>query len=257
MQEVKILNEIIPSVEIDKDKRAILVHKEYELNRSLLKEPLRNQYTIDALNVDSFVNLVNEYKEPSSKLFYNDRKISCVIDFNTKEKAEFCDKLINLELRYTPFYGLFSKNISQPLSQREFVFFLKSIFMFISKIDDVKNDNMDVIELAESLQAVKKFDSVQKNASSKMSLDVEIKSGTKESLSIPKKLTFELPIYEANTAITGTFETELFVEISDDNKFSLRLVCFTEENVRRDVLARLTNDISERCDGVKAFNATV
>ncbi|MDL0089269.1 DUF2303 family protein [Campylobacter gastrosuis] len=248
---------LIPSVELDTKKRAIITHKDYTLNEGLLNEPLRNSYIIKALDVESFVGLVNEYKEPNSKLFFNDKNIKCVVDFATKDKAEFCEKRIFLNLEYTPFYYDFDKNLSKNLTQREFVFLLKSLFMYITEIDGKENDNMDVIELAQNLQAVKKFDSVQKNTSSKISLDVEIKSGTKANLTLPNKITFRLPIYEADVSLLGEFEVELFVDIKNDSEFSISLVCYTAEVVKRGVLNRLVKNIQERCDGVKAYNADV
>ena len=145
---------VVPSVSVDEAKRAILQHTDYRLVESLLKEPLRNKYTIDALDVDSFVDLVNEYKEPVSKLFFDDKSIKCIVDFNSKDKAEFCEKRINLGLGVTPFFKAFEGSVGKNLSQRDFVFLLKSLFMFITAIDGKPNDNMDVIELAESLQAV-------------------------------------------------------------------------------------------------------
>ncbi len=248
--------DIVPSVMLDEGKRALLRHQNYILSECLLKEPLRNSYAINALDVDSFVNLVNEYKEPVSKLFFDDRSIRCIIDFNSKDKAEFCEKRINLGLAVTPFFKDFQDSVGKTLSQRDFVFLLKSLFMFITAIDGKPNDNMDVIELAESLQAVKKFDSVQKNTSSKISLDVEIKSGAKETIQIPKNITFTLPVYEADTQIKGNFDCELFVNIEEE-KFGLKLVCYTAEVSRREVLGKIVSKISERCEGVKAFKASV
>lgn len=247
---------VVPSVVLDEDKRAILRHQDYGISEVLLKEPLRNKYTVDALDVDSFVDLVNEYKEPNSKLFFDDKSIKCIVDFNSKDKAEFCEKRINLGLGYTPFYETFAASVGKNLGQREFVFLLKSLFMFISDIDGRANDDMDVIELAESLQAVKKFDSVQKNTSSKISLDVEIKSGAKETISIPKTITFTLPVYEADTEIRGEFKCELFVSI-DEERFGLKLVCYTAEVSRREVLSKIVSKISERCEGVKAYKASI
>ena len=247
---------VVPSVVLDEDKRAILRHQDYGISEVLLKEPLRNKYTVDALDVDSFVDLVNEYKEPSSKLFFDDKSIKCIVDFNSKDKAEFCEKRINLGLGYTPFFKAFEDSAGKSLSQRDFVFLLKSLFMFITSIDGKPNDDMDVIELAESLQAVRKFDSVQKNTSSKISLDVEIKSGAKETIQMPKNITFTLPVYEADTEIKGKFECELFVSI-DEERFGLKLVCYTAETSRREVLSQIVSKISERCEGVKAFKASV
>ena len=247
---------VVPSVSVDEAKRAILQHTDYRLVESLLKEPLRNKYTVDALDVDSFVDLVNEYKEPNSKLFFDDKSIKCVIDFSSKDKAEFCEKRINLGLDFTPFYEAFNQSVGKNLGQRDFVFLLKSLFAYITAIDGKPNDNMDVIELAESLQAVKKFDSVQKNTSSKISLDVEIKSGAKETIQMPKNITFTLPVYEADTEIRGEFKCELFVSI-DEERFGLKLVCYTAEVSRREVLSKIVSKISERCEGVKAFKASI
>ena len=243
---------IVPGIVLDEDKRAILRHQDYGIPEILLKEPLRNKYSVDALDVDSFVDLVNEYKEPTSKLFFDDKSIKCVVDFNSKDKAEFCEKRINLGLGFTPFYKAFEESVGKNLGQRDFVFLLKSLFAYITAIDD----NMDVIELAESLQAVKKFDSVQKNASSKISLDVEIKSGAKETIQMPKNITFTLPVYEADTEVKGKFECELFVSI-DEEKFGLKLVCYTAEASRREVLSEIVSKISQKCEGVKAFKASI
>ncbi|MBR8466355.1 DUF2303 family protein [Campylobacter sp. faydin G-140] len=254
----KELNEyIVPNIEIDSKKRAVIVHKDYMLRDELLKEPLRNSYCINALDIDSFVGLVNEYKESSSKLFFDDKSIKCIVDFNTKDKAEFCEKRIGLNLAYTPFYSGFIQSLDMNLSQRDFIFLLKSLFMYITKIDGRPNDNMDVIELAQSLQAVKKFDSIQKNTSSKISLDVEIKSGAKENLTLPNKITFKLPIYEADVSLMGEFEVELFVDIKNDSEFSIKLICYTAEIIRREVLNQLVKNIQEKCDDVTAYKASL
>lgn len=247
---------VVPSIVLDESKRVVLTHQDYKLPDSLLKEPLRNKYTVDALDVDSFVDLVNEYKEPTSKLFFDDKSIKCVVDFNSKDKAEFCEKRINLGLGVTPFFKAFEESVGKNLGQRDFVFLLKSLFAYITAIDGKPNDNMDVIELAESLQAVKKFDSVQKNASSKISLDVEIKSGAKETIQMPKNITFTLPVYEADTEVKSKFECELFVTI-DEEKFGLKLVCYTAEASRREALGEIVSKISQKCENVKAFKASI
>ncbi len=159
-------------------------------------------------------------------------------------------------LGFTPFYEAFTQSVGKNLGQRDFVFLLKSLFAYITAIDGKPNDNMDVIELAESLQAVKKFDSVQKNTSSKISLDVEIKSGAKETIQMPKNITFTLPVYEADTEAKGKFECELFVTI-DEEKFGLKLVCYTAEASRREVLGEIVSKIGQKCEGIKAFKASI
>ncbi|CDF64656.1 hypothetical protein CSG_7380 [Campylobacter fetus subsp. venerealis str. 84-112] len=210
---------------------------------------------MSALDSPSFVNLVKEYKDERSKIFFSEKGIKCIIDFNSKDRGEFRERHIDLNLQYTPFYEAFDKSIGSNLEQRDFVFLLKSLFMFIKKIDNKPNDNMDVIELAESLQAVKKFDSIQKNSSSKINIETEIKSGAKSSLELPRHITFELPIYEADTSKLGEFETELFVDIDSGGDFALRLVCFTQDMILRNVLDKIVDEIANNCGGVPAFKA--
>lgn len=248
---------VVPCVEVDSQKRAYLVHSDYSIENKLLKEPLNNSFNINAFDEKSFCELVNEFKNDTSKLFFTDDIVSCVIDFNTKENGSFRNRVVSLSLVFNPFFKEFFSKLDKNLSQREFIVLLKTLFMFITKIDGKANDNMDVIDIAESLQAVKKIDSVQKNSSLQTSLSVEIKSGSKENITIPSKLTFSLPVYEANNELTGEFETELFVSMINEDEFKIKLCCFTKLNIQREILERIVKGISEKCEGVKAYKANI
>lgn len=244
---------ITPNVVIDEEKRAIIVHKDYSLNSNLLREPLRNDFAIETFDIKSFVDLMIEYKNETTKLFFSDNKIQGIVDFNTPEKGSFRNRNIILNLTKNTFYEAFDKSLKTSLTQREFITLLKSLYPFITKIDGKACDNMDVIEMAESLQAVKKFDSVQKNHSSKITLDVEIKSGDKKNLTLPRHIEFGLPVYECSDT-KGEFETELFIDI-DNEKFSLMLTCFTQPIVEKEVLEKIVKEIKEALNDVNSYNA--
>lgn len=73
---------------------------------------------------------------------------------------------------------------------------------------------------------------------------------------MPKNITFTLPVYEADTEVKGKFECELFVTI-DEEKFGLKLVCYTAEASRREALSEIVSKISQKCEGVKAYKASI
>lgn len=229
------------------DNRVVIANEGYHLLDKLLTKPLRKSLSITALDAQSFISLSNEYKQDLSKLFYTDDELCLVVDPSSKDEASFAEQRIGLKLTRSSFYLTFEKALDKRLSQKDCVMLLKSLYPFITKADGAPIENMDVIELATSLQAVKTFHSVVDNARSAFSLDISIKGSNdkKESINLPRTLEFELPVFSCSS-LKAAFEAELFVSVDSDGGFSLTLSSFTKDIKFKALLDKVVDDIKAK-----------
>ncbi|MDE5602628.1 MAG: DUF2303 family protein [Helicobacter sp.] len=240
--------QIIPSTEIN---GLHFLHKDYSLAEDSLKEPLNRGFDLKVDDKESFVALVQEYKQDNSKIFYNFKKIDAYLDFHTKESQCFNKRVIELGLEKHPFYQAFLDNLNQPLSQRGFVAFLKSFYVFLDPSNTMSG--LDLIDLSTHLNAVKNIDSIQKHTSASFCLSTTIKSGAKEEVEIPSKLTFAFQMLKASDKKV-TLEIELFITLKE-NSFEIRLVSYDiqikEESVLKEFINELKSEIALPCFKVK------
>lgn len=229
------------------------VHKDYTLAQDCLKEPLNRGFHLNVEDKESFVALAEEYKQENSKIFYNLKNISAYLDYHTKEKQCFNNRIVTLKLEPHPIYLAFLDNLKQPLNQRDFVTFLKTFYVFLKEDANVMS-GLDLVELSTHLSASSKIDSVQKHASASFCIATTIKSGTKEEVDIPSKLVFKFQMLSCSNK-TITIEVELFITLKE-NSFEIRLVCYDiqirEEAVLKEFIDELKSEITLPCFRVRS-----
>jgi len=233
------------------------VHKDYvvdEAERPLhYKPPIdRNVITCSIVSKLDFIAFVNEYKTEATKLFYNNDRVKAVFNYPTKQHADYGDSTCEMKLQQTEDYFEFQRHQSA-LTQKQFVRFLKRMEPFIVAFDNKKADDMDIIEMAEHLQAIKTIDSVQRNAQQKFHLDVNIQTG-KSSMTLPKVIIFEFPIFKNDRELTTRFETELFLS-ADDGALAAELICYNIDQLYEESIRELTSSILNEINGVSAFQS--
>jgi len=228
-------------IEHDKD---VPIHHKPEIARHVLNQLI--------LNKIDFIAFVNEYKTEATKLFYNDSLVKAVFNYTTVSNADYGDSVCAMQLQTTDDYNEFKKHQTQ-LSQKQFVRFLKRMEPYIVAFDNKKADDMDIIEMAEHLQAIKTIDSVQRNAQQKFHLDVNIQAG-KDSMLLPRIIVFEFPIFKNDREMTTRFETELFLS-ADDGSLAAELICYNIDQLYEESIRELTNSILEEINDVKAFQS--
>lgn len=243
------VNTIIPSAKIN---GLPFIHKDYALAENCLKEPLNLGFYLSVEDKESFVALVEEYKQENSKIFYNFKNISASLDFHTKEAQCFNNRIVALELEKHPFYLAFLNHLQQPLNQRDFVAFLKTFYVFLKEGANTMS-GLDLVELSTHLNATSKIDSIQKHTNASFSLSTTIKSGAKEEVDIPSKLVFEFQMLSCGQK-TITLEIELFITLKE-NSFEIRLVSYDREIKEQEVLKgfveELKSEVNLPCFNVK------
>lgn len=248
-QETRVFKTIIPSAEIN---GLHFVHKDYLLAEEALKNPLNRGFCLKVEDKESFVALVQEYKQENSKVFYNFENISAFLDFHTKESQCFNKRVVELKLEKHPFYEAFLNNLNHCLNQRDFIAFLKSFYLFLKEGANAMS-GLDLIELSTHLSASSKIDSVQKHTSSSFCIATTIKSGAKEEVEIPSKLTFEFQMLKASPR-SIILELELFITLKENN-FEITMVCYDikikEEAVLKEFINELKNEIALPCFRIK------
>ena len=208
-----------------------------------------NQNIISKLD---FIAFVNEYKADATKLFYNNSGITAIFNYSTVQSADYGDSKCVMPLQNTEDFVEF-KNNQKNLTQKQFVRFLKRMEPYIVAFDNKKADDMDIIEMAEHLQAIKTIDSVQRNAQQEFHLDVNIQTG-KSSMTLPKVIVFEFPIFKNDREMTTRFETELFLS-ADDGALAAELICYNIDQLYEESIRELTNSILEDIEDVSAFQS--
>ena len=240
---------------MDNGRRA--VHNDYKIVDE--DKPINFKMPIDRhvlnqgiINKLDYIAFVNEYKTDSTKLFYNNSGINAVFNYSTKEKADHGDSVCRMPLQTTEDFEEFKSNQTQ-LTQKQFVRFLKRMEPYIVAFDNKKADDMDIIEMAEHLQAIKTIDSVQRNAQQKFHLDVNIQTG-KSSVELPRVIVFEFPIFKNDREMTTRFDTELFLS-ADEGALSAELICYNIDQLYEESIRELTNSILNDIDDVSAFQS--
>ncbi len=233
------------------------VHQDYKYDttdvpmhfKSGIARHVLNQNIISKLD---YIAFVNEYKTDATKLFYNNSGITAIFNYSTVQSADYGDSKCVMPLQNTEDFVEF-KNNQKNLTQKQFVRFLKRMEPYIVAFDNKKADDMDIIEMAEHLQAIKTIDSIQRNAQQKFHLDVNIQTG-KSSVTLPKVIVFEFPIFKNDRDMTTRFETELFLS-ADDGSLAAELICYNIDQLYEESIRELTNSILEDIDDVSAFQS--
>lgn len=252
----KVANAFRPVVE-DLGNGVKAVHQDYKYDvtdvpvhfKPLIARHVISQTIISKLD---FIAFVNEYKTEATKLFYNNSEVTAVFNYSTKDKADHGDSKCVMPLQATEDYHEFKRS-QTTLSQKQFVRFLKRMEPYIVAFDNKKADDMDIIEMAEHLQAIKTIDSVQRNAQQKFHLDVNIQTG-KSSMTLPKIIVFEFPIFKNDRDMTTRFETELFLS-ADDGVLKAELICYNIDQLYEESIRELTSSILKDIDDVSAFQS--
>lgn len=234
------------------------VHQDYKLDDSdrpihFKPEIARHVLNQQIINKEDFIEFVNEFKHPATKLFYNEKGVRSIFNYSTKEEADHGDSICVMPLQHTDDYNEFLRHEKAQLSQKQFVKFLKRMEPYIVALDNKKADNMDIIEMAEHLQAIKTIDSVQRNAEQKFHLDVNIFSG-KSTMTLPRIITLEFPVFTNDRVITTKFEMELFLG-AEDGGLSAEMICYNIDQLYEETIREITASILENIDDVKAFQS--
>lgn len=216
------------------------------------REPIaRHVIDQNIINKEDFIVFVTEYKTEATKIFYTERQVEAVFNYSTPASADHGDSKAKMPLLTTEDYQHYRAHIGRQISQRDFVRLLKRMEPFIVALDLKAADDMDIVEMAESLQGITKVDSVMRNASNKFSIDAEVRTG-KQDVTIPRIVTFEMPIYKNDRDLTAKFNTELFLS-ADDGTFIAELVCYNIDQIEEEARRQITMDICDSIDGVKSF----
>lgn len=232
------------------------IHQDYKVddtNKPIYLKPILARHVVSQsiINKDDFIAFVTEYKTDATKLFYDDGKVRAVFNYITVDKPDYGDSTALMPLIQTDDYKHYRSNNGRSISQKDFIRQLKRMEPYIVALDNKKADDMDIIEMAESLQGITTIDSIQRNASNKFSIDATVRTG-KANVEIPRVITFEFPIYTNDRELTTKFETELFLS-AQDGAFVAELICYNIDQLEEETRRQLTQSICDGIEGVKAF----
>lgn len=203
------------------------------------------------LNKDDFIAFVKEYKTDGTKIFFDNSKIKAIFNYTTLDKADYHDSFCEMQLQNTKNFDEFRNILDRDLSQKDFIRILKRLEGCIVGFNNTKADDMDIIEVAENLQATKNFQSVQRNTLKAFTVDAEVKAGN-TNYEIPRYIHFKMPIYKNDLLLEVQFDCELFLEATDGG-FIANLVCYKLDEIIEKTIRDLTKDVCESCEDVSSF----
>lgn len=233
-----------------------VIHQDYKVaeeNRGKNFEHKIARYVLkqNILNKDDFIAFVKEYKTVGTKIFFNNSRIKAIFNYTTLDKADYHDSFCEMQLENTKNFDEFKNILDRDLSQKDFIRILKRLEGCIVGFNNAKADDMDIIEVAENLQATKNFQSVQRNTLKAFTVDAEVKAGNKN-YEIPRYIHFKIPIYKNDLLLEVQFDCELFLEATDGG-FIANLVCYKLDEIIEKTIRDLTKDVCESCEGVSSF----
>ena len=233
-----------------------VVHVDYRVNEE--NRGLNFQHKIarhvlkqQILNKQDFIEFVKEYKQDGTKIFFNNSRIRAIFNYSTCKEADYHDSICEMTLEHTKNFDEFKNVLDRDLSQKEFIRILKRLESCIAGFNNKEVQDMDIIDVAENLQATKNFQSVQRNASQAYMVDAEVKAGNKN-YEIPRFIHFKMPIYKNDLELEVQFDCELFLE-STDNGFIANLVCYKLDETIEETIKSITNDVCTQCEDIKSF----
>ncbi len=236
----------------------ILQHENYrsikptEHNQKFFELPIsRNVIEQTIVNKYDFIDFINEYKTDATKLFYDQHSIKAIFNYSTAEVANHGDSFVAMFLEQTRDFAEFHNHTENNLSQKQFIRILKRMEPYIIAFDDKPVDDMDIIEIAENLQATKNINSIMRNTAQAFVLDTEVKAGNSE-LTIPRFITFKMPILKNDLMLESEFKVELFLQ-GGDSGFEANLVCYKLEQTIDEAVREITSQVSKGCDGVSSY----
>lgn len=246
LKPVAVLNdgrEVIHSdYKIAEDNRG--VHYEHKIARHVISQSI--------LSKDDFIKFVNEYKTDATKIFYNQHIIKAIFNYSTAQTADYGDSTCVMELEKTVSFQEFKSCLDVDLSQKDFIRILKRLESSIVGFNGTKADDMDIIEIAENLQASKNIQSIQRNTGQAFVLDAEVKAGN-SNYTIPRFINFKLPVFKNDLEYEVGFDCELFLEASEGAGFVANLVCYKFDEVIEDAVKNITQDVCQKCNSITSF----
>lgn len=238
-----------------KDGREI-IHGDYKVvednrGKNFQHDIARHVLNQSILNKDDFIEFVKEYKTEGTKIFFNNSRIRAVFNYSMTNKADYHDSICEMQLEHTKNFEEFRSCLDRDLSQKDFIRILKRLESCITGFNGKKVDDMDIIEVAENLQATKNFQSVQRNTVQGFTVDAEVKAGN-TNYTIPRYVHFVMPVYKNDLKLEIQFDCELFLE-AKENSFIVNLVCYKLDEIVEKTIRDLSKDVCEKCEGVKSF----
>ncbi len=233
-----------------------VIHNEYKVNEdnrgiNFKHKIVRHVLNENILNKNDFINFVKEYKTDATKIFFDNQRIRAIFNYSTLSDADHHDSYCQMILQETKNFIEFKNCLDRDLSQKEFIRILKRLESSIVGFNYKEVADMDIIEVAENLQATKNFQSVQRNTVQAFTIDAEVKAGN-TSYEIPRYIHFKMPLFKNDLEFEVQFDCELFLEAMDGG-FKVNLVCYKLEEIIEASIKKITTDVCDGCENIKAF----
>lgn len=218
----------------------ILVRHDYTINDShFTGKPSRVAFNLNITNAKDYVALVNEYKEPGTKVFYDNNGLKAVIDHSLKDQPEYHERVIVLKMEKTPEYVKFSSMINRVLTQEEYILFLKELEPYIA------SDAITLIETAENLRLASDIGSTIEYDKNSRSYSFEIK-GAPKSGRLPERFALSLPMYLPIINVNTAFDVVCRYGWSEARGFSVNLLCYGKDRIERNATDLIVKDIVDQ-----------
>lgn len=223
---------------------AFLRHKDYSLEKIFY---LPNRVVVNPViaKKDDFIAFVNKYKTAGTVIFYDTDKVNAVFNYPTATNPDWADSGARLNLTKTDQFNALTAAASNKLSQRGFIFLLKTLTEYLN--GDLSA--VQAIELAEN--AVKEVHSINTNLNN-TALQSNT-TGTLKNVVILKTISFELPIFKADTTFKKRFDLEIFIDINDSNQFEVELKCWTFDEQLEEATTEFLSTILSEIQDVPSY----
>ncbi len=233
----------------------VAVNKNYEIDADLMpihyKPPIHHHVIDqDIIDMQDFIDFVNEYATEATKLFVSEDSVTAVFNYSTPGKADYGDSKAVMPLFKTTEFVRFTNAMERKLSQTEFIRVLKQLEPYITALDGKEATDMDVVEMAEELQAIRKVDSIVRNTANKFTIDAEVRTG-KTGMTIPRTITFTIAPFKNDPDIKMPYTVELFLT-ANDGTFTAEMICYAAQETTELALKQITKTVSEQINA-KSF----
>lgn len=214
----------------------------------LLPAPVRRKVNTQFKDLQSFVDYVNEFKRPQSKIFaeFGERggSFTAALDFHSVEKPSFVEDKAVYACPTTPEWNAWLEKNGKPISQVEFAHFVEE-----QRVAFVKPSGATMLEIARTLEG--KTECVFKSGANLTNGDRELvyaesttgTAGRGEKLPIPSKI--EILVQPFFHGVAYTVEALLRYRINGGN-----VVFIYELQKVHDIidaaLLKIKNDITEK-----------
>lgn len=248
-EEKKLEIEIFQGIKAD---TAVISNKDSKLHdlEFLLDNPRRITEDRSFDDIRGFIAYTNDYKKSNTAAFIGKEEIKVVIDYHTKDSAEWCSHAVDFQLVVSDYLKPWLATEAKSMDQREFMQFL-----MLNSLVIASPSHSEVLTFTKELKVIKASQTDSRVGNGEYEINFTesstvLSAGAKK-VEIIEDIVIKPQIYKG-IELTGEFNIKIFV-VADGAKVYFRFHIVNKEQVLDKIAEQLQTKLQKDLEGVKIY----